>query len=110
MCDIKCKSCGSKSIVKNGKVNGDNQRYKCKECKKNFTITERKYDEKFKIEVIKWYLEGAGIRSIERRMNVSSRVIIYWIRNFAKIIQEKLIKQQVSDDIKDIEILEVDRT
>ena len=105
---INCTYCGSNSFVKNGKVNEGNQRYRCKECNKNFTITKRKYSPEFKLEAIKWYLEGVGIRSIERRMGVSARVVLYWIKNFSKAIRQKLSSTKVPDNIKDLQIVEVD--
>jgi transposase-like protein len=109
-CDLNCncKYCGSKRINNNGKVNNGNQRYYCRDCKRNYTITNRKYTNEYKIKIIKMYLEGMGIRSIERLEGVSNRAIIYWIRQYDKIIKDKLREQEVSSDIKDIEILEMD--
>ena len=54
------------------------------------------------------YLEGIGIRSIERLENIPNSLIIQWIRKFSKIIRQKLIESTIPDDIKDIQILEVD--
>ena len=42
-----------------------------------FTITKRRYDYHKKLKVIKMYLEGVGIRSIERLEDVSNELIIY---------------------------------
>jgi transposase-like protein len=42
-----CKYCGSKEVVKN---DGGNQRYKCRDCRHNFTITDRKYSIEFKLK------------------------------------------------------------
>jgi len=109
-----CKHCKSKKINKMG-IQNNKQRYKCRECKKTFTNGEdsrKKYTEEFKLEAIRWYLENAGIRSIERRMNVSDTTIIRWIKNFGKTIKERIINDanNIPDNIKkeDIEILEGD--
>jgi transposase-like protein len=63
MCNnLKCKYCGSNNINKDGIVNNGNQRYLCRDCKKTFTITKRKYSEEYKLKIIKMYLENVGIR------------------------------------------------
>ena len=119
MCkDLKCKYCGGNRINRYGKQ-GDNQRYLCRDCKKVFIVNKdkrKKYSEEFKMEVIKWYLENVGIRSIERRMGVADTTILRWIKNFGKIIKERIIKEvnNIPEDLKelkekkDIEILEGD--
>ena len=115
MCkDLKCKFCGGNRINRYGKQGG-NQRYLCRNCKKVFIINKdkrKKYSEEFKMEVIKWYLENVGIRSIERRMGVADTTILRWIKNFGKIIKERIMKEanNIPDNIKkeDIEILEGD--
>jgi transposase-like protein len=106
---FECKHCGGLSGVKNGIVGGK-QRYKCKSCSK----TSRLGDERVrhgidkKMKVIKCYLEGVGIRSIERLEGVSSPLIIHWIRQVAKIVKEKLRSAEVAEDGRNISILEVD--
>ena len=117
--NIKCKYCNSKRINKCGKQN-NKQRYRCKDCKRTFIIQQderKKYSEEFKKEVIKWYLDNCGIRTIERRMKVSDTTIIRWIRKFGKMIKERLRNETIDnipDDLKElkkkdnIEILEAD--
>ena len=119
MCNnLKCKYCGSNRVNKFGKQN-NKQRYICRNCKKTFIMDKdkrKKYSEEFKMEVIKWYLENNGIRSIERRMKVTDTTILRWIKDFGKIIKERLRKEinNIPDDIKElkekknIEVLEGD--
>jgi len=104
---IKCKNCFSDNVVKSGNVLGK-QRYECKDCDTNFRIGDerKKYSADFKLKVVKWSLEGAGIRSISRMENVSAPLILKWIKSFAKIVKEKLI--QVSSDKEKVEIMEID--
>ena len=106
---IKCKHCGSLSKVKNGYVNGK-QRYKCKECGKTYREGDlrEKYSVEKKLRVIKWYLEGAGIMSIERMEGVSNPLIIKWIRKFAKILRARLNEAVIEEDARKIEIIELD--
>ena len=106
---VKCKHCGSLSSVKNGFVHGK-QRYKCKICNKTFREGDlrEKYSNAKRLRVIQWYLEGAGIMSIERMEGVPNPLIIKWIRKFAKIIRQQINETKIPKNIKDIEILEVD--
>ena len=67
-----------------------------------------KYNQDQRWRVRKWYLEGAGILSIERMEGVPNPLIIKWIRNFSKILREKLNATPIPEDAKDIEIVELD--
>jgi transposase-like protein len=40
--EIKCKYCGSVHIVKNGFQENRNQRYICRDCKKSFSIGDKR--------------------------------------------------------------------
>lgn len=104
-----CKYCGCKKLVKNGFVGGF-QRYRCKDCLKNIRPGDkrRKYSFEKQLRCLKWYLEGAGIRSISRMEGVSVPVIIDWVRNYGEVIRERLISSEVPGEIKDIQILELD--
>lgn len=104
-----CKHCGSDKRVKNGYVHGK-QRWKCKGCGKTYRegdLRERYSNEK-RLRCIKWYLEGAGIMSIERMEGVPNPLIIKWIRKFSKILRSKLNETPIPNDAKDIQILELD--
>jgi transposase-like protein len=106
--NISCKFCSSSNFVKDGIVNNGNQRYKCKECSRRFTVTKRKYDYQKKLKIIKMYLEGIGIRSIERLEGVSNELIIYWIRKIDKILKERIESNEtLKEKKKDIIIMEI---
>lgn len=106
---FECKHCGGLSGVRNGIVGGK-QRYKCKLCHKTFREGDERVKHSIdkKIKVIKCYLEGVGIRSIERLEGVSSPLIIYWIRQTSRIVREKLRSATIDENAKNISILEVD--
>ena len=76
-----CKNCGSESRIKSGFLKGK-QRYECKDCGKTYREGDRrvKFSLEKKNKVIKSYLEGVGIRSIERLEGVSNPLIIRWIK------------------------------
>lgn len=106
---ISCKHCGGEDVVKNGLVK-NKQRYLCRDCRK--TSREGDNREQYylgqKIRVMKLYSEGMGLRAIERVEGVPSSLLVHWIRKFAKTIKEKLCSTQISDDLKEVEILEID--
>ena len=104
-----CKHCGSNDLVKNGYVHGK-QRFLCKECTKTSRYGDQRcrYSLEQKIKVIKLYTEGMGLRSIERLEGISVSLLVYWIRNFSKIIRDKLNNTELPQDTKEVSILEVD--
>lgn len=104
-----CKHCGSNLRVKNGYVQGK-QRYKCKECGKTYREGDlrEKYSNEQKLRVIKWYLEGAGIMSIERMEKVPNPLIIKWIRKFSNILRMRLNEAHIPEDARKIQIIELD--
>ena len=111
--NLKCKYCESTRINKNGIVKNGNQRYICRDSKRNFTITIRKYSNEYKMKIIKMYLENIGIRSIERLEGVPNTTVLKWIRSMGKIVKNKLqetINSIEEEDMKkeNIEILECD--
>lgn len=104
-----CKHCGESKLVKDGIVKSK-QRYLCKDCGRTFRDGDEreKYTIEQKIRVIKLYTDGVGMRSIERAEGVSTPLLIHWIRNFGKMLREKISTTPIPNDAKDIEILEMD--
>jgi len=105
-----CKNCGSSKLVKNGKNKLGAQRYKCKECRGTFIAGDArlKHGLEKRLKVINMYLEGVGIRSIERLEGVSNPLIIYWIRHFAELIRKEIRRRSLPDKPRDIAIVEID--
>lgn len=85
-----------------GKGPEGRQRYKCKSCGSTFRLGN------MCLRVIKMYLDGLGIKSIERLEAVSNLLIIYWIRHFSELIRKEIKTTYVPNKLEDIEILEVD--
>lgn len=104
-----CKYCGSNNLVKDGYVHGK-QRFLCKECAKTSRYGDQRcrYSLEKKVKVIKLYTEGMGLRAIERLEGISVSLLVYWIRNFSKIIRDKLNNTELPQDTKEVSILEVD--
>lgn len=106
-----CKHCGSDDWAKNSYVHGK-QRFLCKECTKTSGYGDQRcrYSLEQKIKVIKLYTEGMELRSIERLEGILVSLWVYWIwiRNFSKVIRDKLNNTELPQDIKEVSILEVD--
>ena len=87
---MKCKRCGSEKSVKNG-FNKGNQRYKCKDCKYNYTDTPpRGFSLETKLQALHLYLEGLGFRSIARFLKVSNVAVLNWIKAFGASIEQEI--------------------
>jgi transposase-like protein len=95
----KCPYCLSERIWNNGKDHKQVQKYKCKECKKNFlethgTIYHGRHISPDKIDqVVHGHCEGLGIRAMSRLFKLS--------RDTVKDILEKAGKhvKKVNDEI-----------
>ena len=107
---MNCKGCGSDKLVKNGKSSYGVQRYKCKECGNSYGEGDKrlKHGLEKRLKVIRMYLEGVGIRSIERLEGVSNPLIIYWIRHFAQVMRAEIRRRPMPQNPKDIAIVEID--
>jgi len=102
-----CPKCESCEHVKSGFKN-KKQRYKCKKCGCNFTQNNlRTYSFKIKFQAVKLYLEGVGLRSIGRILNVSNVTILFWIRNFGVLVRD-YAQNQLPKDIQEVEVIEID--
>jgi transposase-like protein len=56
---MKCPKCNTERVVKNG-----SGRLLCRNCKKTFSLKNPKYSFEFKLECIKLYIRGMGVRAI----------------------------------------------
>ena len=86
---MQCPECNSEHIRKNGKNGQGKQNYICVNCGRQF-ITDyqayRGYPEKFKRECLKMYVNGMGLRAIERVKGVHHTTIITWIKEVGELI------------------------
>ena len=89
MGDIICKRCQSQDYRLNGTVRGK-QRYFCKDCKCNFTITPKR-GKSHAIKALAVLLYGLGnmsFRRIARILGVSNVSVLRWIRTTASNLPE----------------------
>ena len=103
----KCPECSSVFYVKNGFIS-EKQRYKCKNCKCNFTrSTVKGYSFEIKVQALKMYKEGLGFRSIARLLEVSFQTVANWVRHFGKMIKDVINSQNISQKYDVVEIDEM---
>ena len=89
---IKCPRCKKERHQnKHGKNKSGSKRYLCKHCNKAYTVNpkERKYSEDKIKEAMKLYMEGNSGRAVGRIMGISKNTCLYWIKRYAKTIEEK---------------------
>lgn len=78
---MKCPKCNSTQILKNGRRRGK-QCYQCRNCSRQFVAspTSRSYSKEVKQLCLKMYLNGIGLRGIERVTNIHHTTIMNWVR------------------------------
>ncbi len=77
---MECPRCKSTKNKKNGKSNNNKQRYKCKACKYEFTVSIRGISAKIKRKAVRLFVNGHGVRAIGRLLEVSHVSVIEWVR------------------------------
>ena len=97
---MNCSKCNCFHSVKSGKIKGI-QRYKCKECGCNYTVSIKSTakPKSVKRQALHLYLEGLGFRSIGRILGVSNVSVLNWLRDFGEKVQE------LHSDSQNIEIV-----
>jgi insertion element IS1 protein InsB len=78
---MKCPKCNSQRAVRNGRRRGK-QCYRCQDCGRQFieSPTERSYPLSVKQLCLKMYLNGMGLRGIERVTEIHHTTIMNWIK------------------------------
>jgi transposase len=85
---MKCRFCDSSKFVKNGNHRGS-QRYKCKDCGKQFNEVLKGVTEGLREQSILLYILGLSFRTIADFAGVAPSTVLYWVRNFAIKVYEK---------------------
>ena len=90
--------------TKAGKTKAGSQKYKCKHCGKVYTPNPkgRNYSEEVKKQAIKLYMEGNSGRAVGRILGISKNICLYWIKKYAKKIQQK------NRENERVEVIEMD--
>ena len=89
-----CPHCGSFHTIKNGTNNNGRQKYKCKECGKQFSDTNGTVAFRSKlsadtwIELIKYTLQGESCRTIAKNLGISVPTAFYNRQRIASVIRQ----------------------
>ena len=78
---MKCPKCNSQRVVKNGRRRGK-QCYKCRDCERQFVESpiEQSYPPEVRQLCLKMYLNGMGLRGIERVTEIHHTTVMNWIK------------------------------
>ena len=67
--------------MKNGSSLHGRQRWLCQDCRRTFgERDQRRHPETTKQQALKLYLEGVGLRGIERLLGVSHVAVRHWVK------------------------------
>ena len=75
---ILCKFCDSDDVIRSGRTDSGNQRYKCHACSRTFSIaagTPRLQDPQFVAAVLAAYQERASMRGVARIFGISRNTL-----------------------------------
>ncbi len=83
-----CSKCDTR-LIKYGFTQGNNQRYRCKECKTTAVGTYKynAYQKHINERIIAFTREGVGIRSIARLLRIAVNTVLNRIKKIAKSIK-----------------------
>lgn len=89
---LECPSCRSIKVLKNGKDKNGTQRYKCKDCGKNFNILENTLFFSSKINIKAWYafleciLNGTSVKAACMTAKISAVTGSSWMKKIFKAL------------------------
>ena len=94
---LRCVACSSKQVIKNGHIHNGKQRYRCKNCGRQFVYgaTNKRISEETKAQIDKLLLEKLSLAGIARVLEVSET----WLQGY---VNQKYasVEQQVSVEEK----------
>ena len=71
------------------------QRYRCKDCGYHFILEDGrvKYRANDRFVALTLYRKGLSLRSIAEIIGTSNVLILYWIRNIGRFVQETVLSK-----------------
>jgi transposase-like protein len=87
---MQCPECKSTHIRKKGKKKGK-QNHICVQCRRQFMKEyepQRGYSETIKRDCLKMYVNGMGLRVIERVKRVDHTTVINWVKQVGKLLPD----------------------
>lgn len=104
--EMKCPNCSAIEVSKNGHRKG-RQCYKCKHCGRQFLEHYRPgaYSDDVKQLCIKMYLNGMGLRGIERVSDIHHTTILQWVRGAGLLLPDAPESEEIPE-IADLDELQ----
>ena len=93
---MQCPDCGSTHIRKNGHRR-DKQNHICSQCGRQFVeyYTERGYSDWIKRLCLRMYVNGMGLRGIERVIGVAHTTVIRWIQQVGEQLPDTYDPEEI---------------
>lgn len=97
--EVACPRCSSLNIKKNGISAQQKQRYRCKDCERQFIsdYTYQAYKAGVRSLVLPMTMNGSGIRDISRVLSISTNTVLKLIRRAAEQVAEPLVPKRIAD-------------
>lgn len=96
---MKCPECKSTHIRKNG-FRKSKQNHICVNCARQFITdyeSNKGYSEEIKRECLLMYVNGMGLRAIERVKGVHHTTIITWVKQVGKLLPDVYSPEKIPD-------------
>lgn len=95
---MKCPKCHSPKTTKNGHRRGK-QCYRCRDCGRQFVESpvNRRYPPQVKQLCLKMYLNGMGLRGIERVSEIHHTTIMHWVREAGLKLPDAPEEDEISE-------------
>lgn len=110
---MQCPKCSKENCVRNGKDRDDNQRFKCRDCKKNFSELKPRLLGRMQLPVakaidcLKLILDGMSIRACERFTGVSRNTICDLIIEVGERCRDFMASHLQGVPVADVQVDEV---
>jgi insertion element IS1 protein InsB len=97
--EVACPRCSSLNVKKNGINAQHKQRYRCKDCERQFITdyTYQAYKAEVRSLVLPMIMNGSGIRDISRMLCISMNTVLRLIRQAAEQVHEPGVPRRIPD-------------
>jgi IS1 family transposase/transposase-like protein len=97
--EVACPRCSSLNIKKNGITAQQKQRYRCKDCERQFITdyTYQAYQAGVRSLILPMTMNGSGIRDISRVLSISTNTVLKLIRQAAEKVAQPAVPRRIAD-------------
>ena len=95
-----CPECRVGHVTKNGFNRQRKQQYLCHDCGRQFITnydSHRGYSDEFKREYLRMYVNGSGLRQIERVKGVHHTTVMLWVREVGEHLPDAYDPEQTPE-------------